>query len=180
MDPTAPQKEWTNEKSSMGQAPPPAYRDNPHPGYPLPGPAYLHHPVPGLYPPYPQESAYPPAYGGAVNGQQQYTVGQQYPPQPGAVTFQHSVIRGPLENPVKDYMCYSIFTMLCCCLPLGLAALIYSINTREANHSGDQMSAERCSRTARTLNHVSLGLGICIFIVGIASWAVVLTMVSGL
>uniref|UniRef100_A0A3Q3W9T5 Uncharacterized protein n=1 Tax=Mola mola TaxID=94237 RepID=A0A3Q3W9T5_MOLML len=36
--------------------------------------------------------------------------------------------RGPLVNPVNDYMCYSIFTMLCCCLPLGIAALIYSIS----------------------------------------------------
>ncbi|KAL0171404.1 hypothetical protein M9458_031715, partial [Cirrhinus mrigala] len=31
-----------------------------------------------------------------------------------------------VANPVPDYMGYSIFTMLCCCCPLGLAALIYS------------------------------------------------------
>ncbi|XP_077578024.1 proline-rich transmembrane protein 1-like [Stigmatopora nigra] len=178
MEPTAPQKEWTNEKSSMGQAPPPAYQDNPQPGYPLPGPVYPQ-PVPGAYPPYPQESLYPPPYGGAAYGQQQYTVGQQYPPQPGAVTVQPTVFmtRGPLENPVKDYLCYSICTLLCCCLPLGIAALIYSINTREANYSGDQLSAERCSRTARTLNHVSLGLGIGTYMIVIAYLVVVLILV---
>ncbi|ROL41414.1 hypothetical protein DPX16_6812 [Anabarilius grahami] len=33
----------------------------------------------------------------------------------------------PLTNPQPDYLCYSIFTMLCCCLPLGSAALVYSI-----------------------------------------------------
>uniref|UniRef100_A0A3B3VU05 Uncharacterized protein n=1 Tax=Poecilia latipinna TaxID=48699 RepID=A0A3B3VU05_9TELE len=38
------------------------------------------------------------------------------------------VTQGPLTNPVNDYMGYSIFTMLCCCLPLGIAALIYSIS----------------------------------------------------
>ncbi|XP_077432813.1 uncharacterized protein LOC144058299 isoform X1 [Vanacampus margaritifer] len=154
MDPSAPPKEWTNEKSSMGQAPPPPYQDNPYPGYPQPGP--------GGYPAYPQEAAYPPPYGGAACGQQQYPAGQLYPPQQATVTVQPTVFvtRSPLENPVNDYMCYSIFTLLCCCLPLGIAALIYSINTREANHSGDQLVAERCSRTARTLNHVALGLGI--------------------
>uniref|UniRef100_A0A8B9KRJ1 Uncharacterized protein n=1 Tax=Astyanax mexicanus TaxID=7994 RepID=A0A8B9KRJ1_ASTMX len=34
---------------------------------------------------------------------------------------------GP-QQPLPDYLGYSIFTMLCCCLPLGIAALIYSIN----------------------------------------------------
>ncbi|XP_057690546.1 synapse differentiation-inducing gene protein 1-like [Corythoichthys intestinalis] len=175
MDPSGPQKEWTNEKSSMGQAPPPPY--NPQPGYPQPGPGFLQ-PASGGYPAYPNESAYPPPYGGAAYGQQQYTVGQQYPPQPATVTLQPTVFvtRSPLENPVKDYMCYSIFTLLCCCLPLGIAALVYSINTREANLSGDQMSAERCSRTARTLNHVSLGLGIGSFMLLIVYLVVLMTL----
>lgn len=62
-------------------------------------------------------------YGGAVYG-------QQYPAQQATITAQPTVYvtQGPLANPVNDYMCYSIFTMLCCCLPLGIAALIYSIS----------------------------------------------------
>ncbi|XDV40899.1 hypothetical protein PO909_009896 [Leuciscus waleckii] len=36
------------------------------------------------------------------------------------------VTAAPQANPVPDYLCYSIFTMLCCCLPLGFAALVYS------------------------------------------------------
>uniref|UniRef100_A0A665TMZ6 Uncharacterized protein n=1 Tax=Echeneis naucrates TaxID=173247 RepID=A0A665TMZ6_ECHNA len=40
----------------------------------------------------------------------------------------------PLAEPVNDYLCYSIFTMVCCCLPLGIAALIYSISV-SLNHS---------------------------------------------
>lgn len=71
----------------------------------------------------------PPQYGGAY-GQQAYAMGQQYPAQPATVTVQPAVYvtQGPLANPVKDYFGYSIFTMLCCCLPLGIAALIYSIS----------------------------------------------------
>lgn len=75
----------------------------------------------------PQGYGAPPQYGGAPYAQQPYP--QQYPAQPGTVA--HSTVyvtQGPLANPVNDYLGYSIFTMLCCCLPLGIAALIYSIS----------------------------------------------------
>lgn len=68
----------------------------------------------------------PPAqYAGAGYGQQP----QQYAGQPTTITVQPTVLvtRTPLAHPVNDYLGYSIFTMLCCCLPLGIAALIYSI-----------------------------------------------------
>ncbi|XP_068999410.1 proline-rich transmembrane protein 1 [Embiotoca jacksoni] len=157
MDPnksaSAPPLGWADQKSSAGQAPPPPYQDNPCPGLPQPGLAY---------PPQQQGFGYPPQYPAAGYEQQSYSTGQQYPTHLGPITVQPTVYvtRGPLANPVNDYLGYSIFTMMCCCLPLGIAALIYSISAREANHVGDQMTAERSSRTARTLNHVALGLGI--------------------
>lgn len=44
MDPnkyqSAPTKEWSGEKSSMGQAPPPPSYDNANLGYPPAGPGY--------------------------------------------------------------------------------------------------------------------------------------------
>ncbi|KAI3361359.1 hypothetical protein L3Q82_013540 [Scortum barcoo] len=104
----------------------------------------------------------------------QYTAGQPYPPQaypqqPAPITVQPAVYvtQVPLANPVNDYLGYSIFTMLCCCLPLGIAALIYSISAREANQRGDRAAAERSSNTARILNHVALGIGIGVFVLSI-------------
>ncbi|KAM3614978.1 uncharacterized protein V6R79_021724 [Siganus canaliculatus] len=166
MDPnksaTAPPSDWSGEKSTVGHAPPPPYYDNPSPQ---------------AYPQQPQGQGYgvAPQYGQP----QPYPGGQQYMPQPGAVTVQPTmyVTQGPLAEPVNDYMCYSIFTMLCCCLPLGIAALIYSISAREANHIGDRMGAERSSRTARTLNHVGLGLGIGVVILSIVYVAVVASVI---
>uniref|UniRef100_A0A4W6EEI7 Si:ch73-343g19.4 n=1 Tax=Lates calcarifer TaxID=8187 RepID=A0A4W6EEI7_LATCA len=72
----------------------------------------------------------PPPYSEAQYGQQPYPMTQPYPMQPGTVTVQPTVYvaRRTLAQPVNDYMGYSIFTMLCCCLPLGIAALIYSIS----------------------------------------------------
>lgn len=130
----------SSEKSAMLQpaAPPPAYQDNPV-GYPHSFPS---HPEP----------------------QGPYTQGP-YPGQ-SVVTVQPAVFvtAAPLANPVADYLGYSIFTMLCCCLPLGIAALVFSINTRNANMSGQQNLAERNSKMAFTLNNTALGIGIVILV----------------
>ena len=91
------------------------------------------------FPQYPQGySAAPQGYGPPPQnayGQQPFPMspGQQYPAQPGSVMVQPTVFvhRAPLAQPVNDYLGYSIFTMLCCCLPLGVAALIYSISVSE-------------------------------------------------
>ncbi|XP_005943871.1 major prion protein [Haplochromis burtoni] len=193
--PCAPPAGWSSEKSSMGQAPPPPYQDdsNPGPGYPLQGypgqPAGVGYGQPaGVGYGQPAGVGYgQPAgagYGqpaGAGYGQPAHPMGGQYPaPQQGTVVVQPTVYvaQGPLANPVNDYLGYSIFTMLCCCLPLGIAALIFSILTRESNHVGDRMSAERSSRTARTLNHVALGLGIAGLILTIVYVAVVINAVG--
>ncbi|RVE55405.1 hypothetical protein OJAV_G00236680 [Oryzias javanicus] len=138
--------EWNDEKMPMVHSPvPPPYQDIPQ------GP-----------PPQEQAFGYPAQYAGAGYNQQPAFMNQQHPAQPAVVTVQPTVYlaQAPLGNPVKDYMGYSIFTMLCCCLPLGIAALIFSINARDANFSGDQMRAERNSRTAKTLNNVALGIGL--------------------
>ncbi|XP_059423097.1 proline-rich transmembrane protein 1-like [Carassius carassius] len=139
----------SSEKSGMPEAPPPAYHHNPA-GYP---PAFPNQPVP----------------------QGTYTQGP-YPGQP-AVTVQPAVFvtPAPLANPVPDYLPYSIFTMLCCCLPLGIAALIYSISTRDANFAGQRELAEKNSKTALILNHLGLGIGLVVVVLIIISQIVILT-----
>nr|XP_023844496.1 synapse differentiation-inducing gene protein 1-like isoform X2 [Salvelinus alpinus] len=167
--PNAPPPGWNpDEKSGMGQPAPPPYQD--HPQYPNTG-----YPVPAGYPANPQGYAPPPQYGGAPGApySQPYPQGQypqgQYPQgeyHQSTVTVQPTVFvtHGALPYPLPDYLGYSIFTMLCCCLPLGIAALIYSISTRDANNQGHQQVAERSSRLARILNHSALGIGITVII----------------
>ncbi|KAM9309667.1 interferon-induced transmembrane protein 2-like isoform 2-T2 [Pholidichthys leucotaenia] len=123
----------------------------------------------------PQE--YPQQYGGAQYGQQTYPMAQPYLGQPGVVHVQPImyVTQTHLSDPVDDYLWYSIFTMLCC-LPLGIAALIYSILTRDANRMGDRLAAQRSSRTARTLNHMALGIGIGVIVLLIVSLVIFATV----
>ncbi|XP_078662695.1 synapse differentiation-inducing gene protein 1-like [Branchiostoma floridae x Branchiostoma belcheri] len=59
----------------------------------------------------------------------------------------------------KDYFGLSIFTLLCCCLPVGVAALIFSYEVQSANAIGDVTRALKASNRAKVLNYVALGLG---------------------
>ncbi|KAG1943853.1 dispanin subfamily A member 2b-like [Pimephales promelas] len=91
----------------------------------------------------------------------------QFPNHPNepVVVVQPPVYRAnaPLADPVPDYMCYSRFTMLCCCICLGACALGYSRATRKANIAGQRAEAASNSTTALVLNHLSVLVGlICI------------------
>uniref|UniRef100_A0A3B5M659 Uncharacterized protein n=1 Tax=Xiphophorus couchianus TaxID=32473 RepID=A0A3B5M659_9TELE len=50
------------------------------------------------------------------------------------------------------YRGWSIFNIICCCLPLGACALYYS--------AGDTIAAQDASKTAMTLNIISLICGL--------------------
>ncbi|KAJ1132433.1 hypothetical protein NDU88_010746 [Pleurodeles waltl] len=113
-------------------------------------------PPPNLHPNPQNPGIYPPYNMGYVQGQS--TV----------VTTQPMVMVAQLPAHENDYLGYSIFNLICCCLCLGAAALVFSIKTRDANHRGDISEARANSVTARNLNHVSLGIGICITIAWIA------------
>uniref|UniRef100_A0AAY4AH23 Interferon-induced transmembrane protein n=1 Tax=Denticeps clupeoides TaxID=299321 RepID=A0AAY4AH23_9TELE len=69
---------------------------------------------------------------------------------------------------VPNYLGWSIFNTLCCCLPLGIAAIIFSVKAKDANLVGDTARAADASKTARTLNIVACVIGVIILIIFIA------------
>jgi hypothetical protein len=65
-----------------------------------------------------------------------------------------------------DYLAWSICNLILCCLPLGIVALVFSIQSQSAANRGDMAEAERTSNTAKTCNMVAtIGGGIAIVIV---------------
>ncbi|XP_034279448.1 proline rich transmembrane protein 1B-like [Pantherophis guttatus] len=110
----------------------------------------------------------PPAvYGTSPSMPYQY---QPYAGHPGAIHMQpeQTILMSNVQSVNEpDYLGYSIFTLLCCCLPLGIVALIYSIKTQGANQQRDIASAKRYSRRALTLDHAALGLGIAWIVLAI-------------
>jgi hypothetical protein len=66
----------------------------------------------------------------------------------------------PLPPKVQNYLVHAIVATLCCCLPFGVVALIFSsqVNTKLA--AGDVAGAEASSRSARTWVIVAVVCGI--------------------
>ncbi|XP_016120301.1 synapse differentiation-inducing gene protein 1-like [Sinocyclocheilus grahami] len=69
---------------------------------------------------------------------------------------------GKMDTSRRDeptYLAWSIFNTFCCCLPLGIAAIIYSCRVDNANSLGDAGRAQESSRIAKNLNIASLVVG---------------------
>ncbi|KAM9452909.1 uncharacterized protein ACWYII_012253 [Salvelinus alpinus] len=71
---------------------------------------------------------------------------------------------------VTSYQGWSIFNTLCCCLPIGIAAIICSCRLMAANANavGEATAAAEASRIAKILNVVGLVIGIVLIIVIVA------------
>ncbi|XP_056609728.1 dispanin subfamily A member 2b-like [Triplophysa dalaica] len=63
------------------------------------------------------------------------------------------------------FLAWSIFNTLCCCFPLGIAAIVFSCRADTANKSGDTTKARDSSRTARNLNIAGAVIGIILIII---------------
>ncbi|XP_074837116.1 dispanin subfamily A member 2b-like [Carettochelys insculpta] len=153
----------------------PSYEKGPQPSAPPQPPPYSSVTPYGASPPLsPAGGKFPHASYGAMPGVPPYPQGSYPPysgdPNQGPILYapQQVVLVSPPAAHENDYLGYSIFTLLCCCLPLGIVALVYSIQTRDANRAGNVAQAQQSSRMARIFNHTALGLGIVITIVWIA------------
>ncbi|XP_054854096.1 synapse differentiation-inducing gene protein 1-like [Eublepharis macularius] len=80
----------------------------------------------------------------------------------------------PSQRNIPTYLGLSIFNMLCCCLPMGIAALIYSLRVENASSIGDVDRASSSSRTARTLNIMGIVFGAIFIIITIVIYVVLL------
>lgn len=51
---------------------------------------------------------------------------------------------------IKNYLWQSILATICCCMPLGVVALVFSAQVNSKLAAGDVAGAEAASRSART------------------------------
>lgn len=75
----------------------------------------------------------------------------------------------PPREEIPNYLVQSILVTLCCCLPLGIVAIVYSAQVNSKKDQGDFPGAWEASKKAKTWAWVAFGLGIVwwIFIVAI-------------
>lgn len=63
-------------------------------------------------------------------------------------------------------LAWSIVNLIFCCLPLGIVALVFAVQSQSAANRGDMAEADRTASTAQTCNMVAtIGGGIFIAIV---------------
>jgi len=69
-----------------------------------------------------------------------------------------SAQQGPIK--VKSYLAPAIMTTLCCCVPFGIVAIVYSAQTNAKAAVGDAAGAIACSRMAKIWTWVAFGAGL--------------------
>uniref|UniRef100_A0A3Q3FIB2 Uncharacterized protein n=1 Tax=Kryptolebias marmoratus TaxID=37003 RepID=A0A3Q3FIB2_KRYMA len=67
-----------------------------------------------------------------------------------------------------SYLGWSIFNTFCCCLPLGIAAIIFSTKVQSANQSGNTVAAQDASSKAKKLNIIACVCGVIFLIIMIS------------
>ncbi|XP_074657440.1 uncharacterized protein LOC141910640 isoform X2 [Tubulanus polymorphus] len=162
----APPSEMKGQQPPPGYtgqpAPPPGYQPAPPHGYQTaPSPGYQTGPPPGYQVPPP-----PPGYAG------QFTAHQMYPHSTMIVT-QPQI----LSNPPNDHLALAIYLLICCCWPLGIVAVIKSMDVRSAVSCGDRDKAAKLSKETWKWCMATLGVGIAVNIIVIVAISVYIAVI---
>ncbi|MDM7831035.1 CD225/dispanin family protein [Cellulomonas edaphi] len=121
-------------------------------------------------PPAPQYGApQAPQYGAPQYGAPQYPGASQYPSAP---PYQGGY--GPVPPP--NYLVWAILSTVLCCLPLGIASIVYSsqVNTKFAQ--GDYAGAQASSQKAKNFAIWGAVIGLVLGVV----WGVVVVVTGGM
>lgn len=93
-----------------------------------------------------------------------------------------AVTAGSLPPGVKipNYLVQSILVTLCCCLPLGIVAIVYAAQVNTKVTVGDMAGAQESSKKAKMWCWIAFGLGMLInvIVVGLEIAAGVLSSVQ--
>lgn len=99
-------------------------------------------------PPAPEPQAYAPPPAAAA------------PPPPAAPAPPPAA--APTGAKPSNYLAFSIFTTICCCLPVGVAAIVFAAQVNSKWTAGDYAGAEQSAKTAKMLAWIAFGVGIVV------------------
>lgn len=100
---------------------------------------------------------------GSGSSQQTYTPPPPAVPRP-SFTPASPVPTGPA---VPNYLVQSILVTLCCCLPLGIVALVFSTQVNSKLAAGDVAGAMAASKNAKMWCLIAVALGVVSMVIGL-------------
>ena len=71
----------------------------------------------------------------------------------------------PGERQVPNYLVQAILVTLFCCLPSGIAAIVFAAQVNGKLSAGDYAGAVDLSKKAKLWCWVSFGVGLCFFVI---------------
>ena len=74
------------------------------------------------------------------------------------------VRRFPPLPQVPNYLVQAVLTAFCCCMPLGVVAIIYAAQVNSKLHTGDIPGAQAASRNAKMWCWIALGSGALVWL----------------
>ena len=144
--PSGPQDPFGSSDNPYGQQPP-SYGQQP-PSYGQQPPAYGQ----GAYPSYPQAGGgYGGGYGAGGYGSGGYNAGP----------------------PPQNYLVWAILSTILCCLPLGVASIVFSTQVNSKWAQGDVAGANESARKAKLFAIWSAVVGLIgavVYIIGMVAW----------
>jgi uncharacterized membrane protein YvbJ len=69
---------------------------------------------------------------------------------------------------IPNYLVQSILVTLCCCLPLGIVAVVYSAQVNSKLVAGDVAGAQAASDKAKMWAWIAFGVGVLLIIINLA------------
>jgi hypothetical protein len=70
-------------------------------------------------------------------------------------------------DPIPNYLVQSILVTLCCCMPLGIVAIVFAAQVNSKLAVGDVMGAREASAKAKLFTWIAFGLGIAAIAIGV-------------
>lgn len=67
--------------------------------------------------------------------------------------------RFPPRPQINNYLIQAVLTAFCCCLPLGVVAIIYAAQVNSKLAAGDIAGAQAASKSAKMWSWIALGAG---------------------
>jgi hypothetical protein len=72
--------------------------------------------------------------------------------------------RFPPRPQIANYLVQAVLTSFCCCMPVGVVAIIYAAQVNSKLHTGDIAGAQAASKKAKMWCWIALGSGALVWL----------------